>query len=1057
MPSPQEKADVVASVVKAIRNPGSAYRGKPFWAWNGALEPEELRRQIRVMHSMGLGGFFMHARVGLDTAYLSPAWFDCVKACIDEAAKLDMEAWLYDEDRWPSGAAGGLVTRNPKYRMRSLVLRELKVPTELTWDKDTVAAFTAQLNGVKATNVRRIAQGTRPATLAAGESILLFAVRLQDCIRWFNGYTYLDTLSHEAVRQFIRVTHEAYRKQIGKTFGKRVPGIFTDEPGQGCKLQGDGGFPGCKGTVPWTVKLPATFRKRYGYDLIPHLPEICFDVDGQAVTQARYHYHDCVTHLFVDAFSRQIGEWCGKNGLQFTGHVLEEDHLSSQTNQVGSCMRHYEHMQAPGMDLLTEHWRIYDTAKQVTSAAHQFGRKWRLTETYGCTGWDFPFAGHKALGDWQVALGINLRCQHLAWYTMRGEAKRDYPAAIFDQSPWWELYPKVEDYFARVLAVMTRGQEVRDLLVIHPIESMWTLCKLGWQQSTETHEFDRTLSDISNSLLAANVDFDYGDEELLSRHGKIGKSAGTARFNVAKAGYKAVLVPPMKTMRRSTLELLRRFRAAGGTVVFAGEIATYLDALPSRAVAEFAASCPQVPAKGPAVPGAVEATCRRVSITDEMGTEIGPALHLLREDKDAFYLFVCNTGEDFAKAPSHLMDQPLVRDRQLSFPAVRIRGFAAGAGAPVMLDPETGEGFRADAKWTQAGWEVHTTLPALASRLLIFPKRKLPLALPSRPALNTVRQEALSGEPWDIVLSECSNLVLDRPRYKIGDQPWHDADEILRVDRAVRDALGVQHRGGDMVQPWAREKKVHPKHIPVTLAYSFEAEALPSGDLFLAVERPETFRVTVNGLPLNADAETGWWTDRSLRKLPVDPAVLRLGRNEIVLESDFREDHSGLEIMYLLGSFGSRVKGTEVVMTAAPGTLKLGDWTEQGLAFYSGSVTYLRKVAPELKAGERLFLHVPDYRGVAVRVLVDGKVAGITAWQPNEIEITECVGKGTVELGIQLVGHRRNSHGPHHLSVKWPPWTGPGEFVAGGDRWFDGYQLVPCGLMQPPVLVTRKG
>ena len=93
-------------LLKDFSNPSSEFRGKPFWAWNGRLEPEELRKQIRIMKKMGLGGFFMHARVGLDTAYLSDDWFKCVDACIDEAQKQKMEAWLYDEDRWPSGAAG---------------------------------------------------------------------------------------------------------------------------------------------------------------------------------------------------------------------------------------------------------------------------------------------------------------------------------------------------------------------------------------------------------------------------------------------------------------------------------------------------------------------------------------------------------------------------------------------------------------------------------------------------------------------------------------------------------------------------------------------------------------------------------------------------------------------------------------------------------------------------------------------------------------------------------------------------------------------------------------
>lgn len=88
---------------KEFADPGAHYRGSPFWAWNGKLEPEELRRQVRVMHRMGLGGFFMHSRIGLDSAYLSNEWFDCVGACVDEANKLGMDAWLYDEDRWPSG------------------------------------------------------------------------------------------------------------------------------------------------------------------------------------------------------------------------------------------------------------------------------------------------------------------------------------------------------------------------------------------------------------------------------------------------------------------------------------------------------------------------------------------------------------------------------------------------------------------------------------------------------------------------------------------------------------------------------------------------------------------------------------------------------------------------------------------------------------------------------------------------------------------------------------------------------------------------------------------
>lgn len=98
---------MIGPLFSKLDSPHHRFRGAPFWSWNARLEPDELRRQIRVFKDMGFGGFFMHARVGLDTPYLGPEWFSCVRVCVDEAKRLGMNAWLYDEDRWPSGFAGG--------------------------------------------------------------------------------------------------------------------------------------------------------------------------------------------------------------------------------------------------------------------------------------------------------------------------------------------------------------------------------------------------------------------------------------------------------------------------------------------------------------------------------------------------------------------------------------------------------------------------------------------------------------------------------------------------------------------------------------------------------------------------------------------------------------------------------------------------------------------------------------------------------------------------------------------------------------------------------------
>ena len=83
------------------------YLPLPFWSWNDRLEPAELKRQIRWMHDNGIGGFFMHARGGLKTEYLSEEWMNCIAVCCEEAELLGMNAWVYDENGWPSGFVGG--------------------------------------------------------------------------------------------------------------------------------------------------------------------------------------------------------------------------------------------------------------------------------------------------------------------------------------------------------------------------------------------------------------------------------------------------------------------------------------------------------------------------------------------------------------------------------------------------------------------------------------------------------------------------------------------------------------------------------------------------------------------------------------------------------------------------------------------------------------------------------------------------------------------------------------------------------------------------------------
>ena len=1029
-------------IVKDFTNPSSEFRGAPFWAWNGKLDPEELRWQIQIMNKMGLGGFFMHSRVGLDTAYLSDEWFDCIKACIDEAGKLDMQAWLYDEDRWPSGAAGGLVTSDPKYRERRLVIEEISDLTGLDKSVEAVALYLAEVDGDDVRNLRRVEQ--LPAELADGDTLLRFSLRLGECSPWYNGGTYLDTLNKEAVKKFIEVTHEAYRREVSEHFAGIVPGIFTDEPNYNRV------FNECpEGTYTvWTDSLQEEFMKRYGYDIMDHLPELLYNVQGTDC-RTRFYYLDLITTMFVDAFARQIGEWCDANNLLHTGHLLCEDDLGSQTLCVGSAMRFYEYMQAPGMDLLTEHWRVYDTAKQVSSVAHQFDRKWRLTETYGCTGWDFPFLGHKALGDWQAALGINFRCQHLSWYTMRGEAKRDYPASIFYQSPWWEQYGMVEDYFARINLAMTEGEEIRELLYVHPIESAWTIFSRDHNNNKKLTALNDKFVALRDCLLQSHLDFDYGDEDIMSRHGSVEMQDGVPVLRVAQAVYKAVVVPEMLTMRSSTLNLLKEFKAKGGKVVFAAAASPLVDVQESSAAAYFAAQCVCFAGPCDELVEELEDTCRRVSVVKPCGTEIGEVLYLLREDEDSANLFICNTGT----VDIDIKANPLARDLMAEFPEVTVKLSTPVRGTVIELNPETGAMSLADARFEDGVYVINTSLPRLGSRLFSVVPDVVAAKVEPAEKYTETKIVPLADSSYPIELTEANVLPLDRPEYRINGGELNASNYIIFVDDAVRDAIEAKKRGGQMYQPWTGRNKTTDQVADVELKYVFEAEYLPSGCLKLGIENPLLYQeIAVNGVKIPVDSGDGWWCDKSLITLPLNPACLKEGTNEIILKCRYDGNNPGLECIYLLGDFGTEVKGLELKITAPTTGLSIGDWGGQGLAFYSGTVKYCSECDVTVTDGERCIIRIPEFRAPCIRILVNGADAGNVAWAPFELDITDHVKPGANRIEIEVFGSRRNSHGPLYQDETWPLWTGPGQY----HQYTGQYNLVPCGLMAQPEIVIKK-
>lgn len=1027
------KADL-QNLAGQFDQPGPEFRGKPFWSWNGELTEEELIRQIGVLKEMGMGGYFMHSRTGLATEYLGDEWFRLINACADEGARQGMESWLYDEDRWPSGTAGGLVTAKPEFRQKYISLNIVK-PAEFQWQEGIVAAFACKLDGTSYTDCTRLEPA---AALPAMESksILVFTVEDAQASSFFNGNTDVDRLNRDATEYFIQLTHEKYRGQCGDRLGKSISGIFTDEPHRGAAFSGFAlGNPNHAQMTPWTGRLPEEFQKRFGYDLVERLPELFFQKEGKAVSPVKWQYMELLQELFLENWCKPIRDWCDQNHMIFTGHFLHEDALTCQAAVHGSLMRAYEYEQYPGVDVLTEGNRNYWIVKQLSSAARQLGQKRLLSELYGCTGWQFNFESHKAVGDWQALFGINLRCQHLSWYTMAGEAKRDYPASIFFQSGWWKDYHFVEDYYARMNLLLAQGRPACDVLVLNPIESVWCQVGVGWAEglSAKTKELqalERAYSELFFMLAGSHIDFDYGDEEMFGRLCRVDSDGGEPVLRFGHATYRAAVVPKMTTIRATSLKLLDDFRNAGGKVVFMGEPPAYVDAVPSEAAADLANHASRVEWKREALVAALSDVLRvPVEISGDSGAPLEKVFCQVRDIGDTKILAAINTS---------------TREWQRGA-RIRIKTHGAVSEWNCLTGARNAVSAKAKGDWL----EFAADFAPSGEHLYVITQAPLP-GIEAQPQFAEIDRQNCAG-PFAYSLNEPNACVLDLADYQIGEQPVEKETEILKIDRAIRQAFDLPFRGGEMVQPWYSKKFEAKPEVKgkVRILFGFQTEKLPENPVQLAIEEPQNYTITLNGKAISNES-TGWWVDPAIKTLAIPSGYLVPGANQLELALDFRQDMN-LEALYLLGDFGVRLDGTQKTLTALPEKLAIGDLAGQGLPFYSGAVTYRVPVSLQASSGQKAFLVTPKFEGACV------KTAGekIIPWPPYETDVTAQIKQGG-ELPVEVVLTRRNTFGPLHQVPVRVGGYGPGNWVTEGKGWSQEYQLYPAGLLEAPAISLRK-
>ena len=514
------------------------YQSIPFWSWNDKLDPKILEDQIAWMQDNGIGGFFMHARGGLRTEYMSEEWMQCIDACVKAARERGMQAWAYDENGWPSGFAGGKLLEKEENRDAHI--------TYMIGEYDPSAWLSYSLEGEK---LLRVTQWTK------GECLNLYLHISPSTV---------DILNPNVVDQFIEETHEKYARRYGDEFSKCLTGFFTDEPQY------------YRWGIPYTRTMPEIFKKLYGEDLLDSLGLLIVEKEGYRTF--RYRYWLTMQKLMLNSFGKKIYNWCEDHGVAFTGHYVEEQNLTGQMSCCAGVMPFYKYMHMPGIDWLNRWVGNKLALKQIESVAQQYGKKQVMSEMYGCCGWDVTPAELKKIGDFQYVGGVNRTCQHLLPYSEHGQRKRDYPSHFSDINPWIpEYFKEYNDYFTRLGYLLTNSPQIVNIAMLHPIRSAYFDYKdLDVKPENDLKKLENAFYVQLDGFAADQIPYHLLDETLLEEDGFVRGN----KIGCGLCEYEYLVIPACHTMGRHTEKLIRTYMENGGKILLLGEKPAYLEGEP---------------------------------------------------------------------------------------------------------------------------------------------------------------------------------------------------------------------------------------------------------------------------------------------------------------------------------------------------------------------------------------------------------------------------------------------------------------------------------------------
>ena len=550
-----------------FENAPTEFRPNPLWFWNNTkVEKYELLKQMKSFKDAGYGGLsILPYGKNFDPDYLSEEYFDVYRTCIEEAEKLGLTLWIYDEYGFPSGTAGDIngdgigrfKQKYPEHTYKRLDKTEFipvqkKTFTQPLSNEQLMAAVAMDTATLKRIDLQPFISGN---TLTWDVPEGSWKIMIFTCVD--AGNTIVDYMSPEAVSKFIEMTHDQYYNRFKDYFGKTVVGTFFDEP---TLYYAEG--------RAWTPDFNEKFEKKYGINPALFYPALWYDI-GDDTEEARNYLFGFRTDLYAEGYTKLVSDWSVEHGILATGHQDNEEVINS-VGISGDLMKCFKYLIVPGIDKIGGDRPAENFYKIVSSAAYNWDHSLVMSETYGAMGnisWTEIF--NVAMD--QYSKGINILIPHAVWYNTE---KVVYLPELSLRNPIYADSLNIfNDFLTRLNTLMQNDARwAGDISVLYPIQTMqsghYMDGPLGhYRGGVEIPDLDYVQVGI-NLIDSLGHDFMFLHPEVLDEQCEIKENKLFLNNKIQYNSFSTIIIPGCRTISLSNLNKIKEFADAGGSVIF---------------------------------------------------------------------------------------------------------------------------------------------------------------------------------------------------------------------------------------------------------------------------------------------------------------------------------------------------------------------------------------------------------------------------------------------------------------------------------------------------------